>query len=90
MSPDWTILTWGVEQPPGDCGVRSAAGQTTECHVTALIHCDVFRHFVDVGWNWRQKRNDIKISKFDIIYECEEQSVFYRTQIQRLLRGANS
>lgn len=76
ISSDWMTLTWGVEQPPGDCRVRPATGQATECHITALVHCDVFWHLVDVGWNWRQKRNGIRVNSTAIIHERKEQSVF--------------
>ena len=50
-------LTWGVEQSPGDGRVRPPGRQAAERHVAALVHRDVFRHLVDVGWNWRGTRN---------------------------------
>lgn len=54
-------LTWGVKEPPGDYRVWSATGQTSQCHVAALIHYDVLRHFVDVGWDWKQRGKDKKV-----------------------------
>lgn len=57
----WPVLTWGVKQPPGDCRIWPAAGQTAERHVTALIHCDVFWDLVDAGWNCRHERNHIRL-----------------------------
>lgn len=57
------IFTWGVEQPPGDHGVRSTACQTAECYVAALIHSDVFWHLVDIGWNCGHKRFKVKTAQ---------------------------
>ena len=82
ISSDWMNLTWGVEQPPGDCRVRPATGQAAECHIAALVHCDVFWHLVDVGWNWRKRRNDIEVNSTAIIHKRKEQSVFYLREIK--------
>lgn len=47
--------TWRVEQSPGDGRVGPPSGQTAECQVAALVHCDVFWHLVDVWWNCGHK-----------------------------------
>lgn len=52
----WLVLTWGVEQPPGDGRFRSAIGKTGESHVAAFVDNDVLWHFVDAGWNCRHKK----------------------------------
>lgn len=56
MAVDWLVLTWGVEQPPGDHRFRSAISKTGESHVAAFIDNDVLWHFVDAGWNCRHKK----------------------------------
>lgn len=57
----WLVLTWGVEQPPGDCRFRSAIGKTGESHVAAFVDNDVLWHFVDAGWNCRHKKHHTSV-----------------------------
>lgn len=63
---DWLSLTWRVEQSPGDGGIWPPIGQTCQRHVTALVHSDVLRHFIDDRRNWkrraeRHERRDVQI-----------------------------
>lgn len=55
------ILTWGVEQPPGDRRFRSAIGKTGESHIVAFVDNDVLWHFVDAGWNCGHKNHHTSV-----------------------------
>lgn len=55
------VLTWGVEQPPGDRRLRSAVGKAGERHVAAFVDYDVLWDFIDAGWNCRHKKHHTSV-----------------------------